>query len=192
MQISFLLAFKIVILRKNVPRQSLPCRFMKKSTFTLFFLLTLTKSFAQSDTKNLYPIEVKRKFLSIKFIYDRQTIENPLALQIPMLQARDTEVNVEFLKFKQQQKMAQAVNLASVVITFYSLINRQRVSNDLYWTTFAGTTLISAYLNVRSNKHLEKSINRYNEVVSQNKIGLMLDKSFQNQAVVGLGFSHSF
>ena len=29
-------------------------------------------------------------------------------------------------------------------------------------------------------------------VISENKIGLILDKSFQNQAVVGLGFSHSF
>ena len=165
---------------------------MRTKTLTLFLLLILTKSFAQNDTKNLYPIEVKKKFLSVKFIYDRQTIENPLALQIPMLQARDTEVNVEFLKFKQQRKLAQIVNLASLGVTFYSLFNREKVSNELYWGTFAGTVLISGYLNVRSNKHLEKSINRYNEVVSQNKIGLMLDKSFQNQEVVGLGFSHSF
>ena len=165
---------------------------MKKYTLTLFLLLTLTKSFAQNDTKNLYPIEVKKKFLSIKFIYDRQTIENPLALQIPMLQARDTEVNVEFLKFKQQRKLAQIVNLATLGVTVYSLFNREKVSNELYWGTFAGTVLMSGYLNIKSNKHLVKSIIRYNEVVSQNKIGLMLDKSFQNQAVVGLGFSHNF
>ena len=165
---------------------------MKAKVLTIFLLLILTKSFAQNEPKNLYPIEVKKKFLSIKFIYDRQTIENPLALQIPMLQARDTEVNVEFLKFKQQRKLAQIVNLASLGITFYSLFNREKVSNELYWGTFAGTVLVSGYLNIKSNIHLGKAINRYNEVVSQNKIGLMLDKSFQNQAVVGLGFSHSF
>ena len=165
---------------------------MKKEILTLFLLLILTKSFAQNDTKNLYPIEIKKKFLSIKFIYDRQTIENPLALQIPMLQARDTEVNVEFLKFKQQRKLAQIVNLATLGVTVYSLFNREKVSNELYWGTFAGTVLMSGYLNIKSNKHLVKSIIRYNEVVSENKIGLMLDKSFQNQAVVGLSFSHSF
>ena len=165
---------------------------METKTLTLFFLLIFTKSFAQNEQKNLYPIEVKRKFLSIKFIYDRQTIENPLALQIPMLQARDTEVNVEFLKFKQQRKLAQIVNFATLGVTVYSLFNREKVSNELYWGTFAGTVLISGYLNMKSNKHLVKSIIRYNEVVSENKIGLMLDKSFQNQAVVRLGFSHSF
>ena len=165
---------------------------MKTKVLTFLLLLIFTKSFAQNDRKNLYPIEVKRKFLSIKFIYDRQTIENPLALQIPMLQARDTEVNVEFLKFKQQRKLAQIVNLATLGVTVYSLFNREKVSNELYWGTFAGTVLISGYLNIKSNKHLVKSIIRYNEVVSENKIGLMLDKSFQNQAVVGLGFSHSF
>lgn len=165
---------------------------MKTSILTFFLLLIFTKSFAQTDRKNLFPIEVKRKFLSIKYIYDRQTIENPLALQIPMLQARDTEVNVEFLKFKQQRKAAQIINFATLGVTIYSLFNREKVSNELYWGTFAGTALISGYLNVRSNKHLVKSIIRYNEVISENKIGLILDKSFQNQAVVGFGFSHSF
>lgn len=165
---------------------------MKTSTLILFLLLILTKSFAQNERKNLFPIEVKSKFLSIKYIYDRQTIENPLALQIPMLQAQDTEVNVEFLKFKQQRKAVQIVSFASVGITLYSLFNREKVSNELYWGTFAGTALISGYLNVRSNKHLVKSILRYNEVVLENKIGLILDKPFQNQTVIGLGFSHSF
>ena len=165
---------------------------MKTSTLIFFLLLIFIKSFAQNDRKNLFPIEVKSKFLSIKYIYDRQTIENPLALQIPMLQARDNEVNVEFLKFKQQRKAAQIVNFASVGITLYSLFNREKVSNELYWGTFAVTALISGYLNARSNKHLVKSILRYNEVVSENKIGLILDKSYQNQAIVKLGFSHSF
>ncbi len=165
---------------------------MKTNILTLFLLLIFTKSFAQNERKTLFPIEVKRKFLSIKYIYDRQTIENPLALQIPMLQARDTEVNVEFLKFKQQRKVAQIVSYATLGVTIYSLFNREKVSNELYWGTFAGTVLISGYLNARSNKHLVKSILRYNEVVSENKIGLILDKSFQNQAVLGVGFSHSF
>ena len=165
---------------------------MKNKALTLFLLLIFTKSFAQNDRKNLFPIEVKRKFLSIKYIYDRQTIESPLALQIPMLQARDTEVNVEFLKFKQQRKTVQIISLISTGFSLYTIFNREKVSNEIYWGTFGGTVLVSAYLNARSNKHLVKSIIRYNEVVSENKIGLILDKSFQNQAIVGLGFSHSF
>ena len=130
--------------------------------------------------------------MSTKFIYDRQTIENPLGLQIPMLQARDTEVNVEFLKFKQQRKAVQIVSLVSTGLSLYTIFNREKVSSELYWGSFAGTALISGYLNIKSNQHLAKAINRYNEVVSENKIGLILDKSFQNQAILGVGISHSF
>jgi hypothetical protein len=165
---------------------------MKKSILTLFLLLIFTKSFAQNDRKNLFPIEVKKKFLGTKFIYDRQTIENPLGLQIPMLQARDAEVNVEFLKFKQQRKAVQIVSLISTGLSLYTIFNREKVSSEVYWGTFGGTVLLSGYLNVRSNQHLAKAINRYNEVVSENKIGLILDKSFQNQAILGVGILHSF
>lgn len=165
---------------------------MKTKLLTLFLLLIFTKSFAQSERKTLFPIEVKKKFLGIKYIYDRQTIENPLALQIPMLQARDTQVNVEFLKFKQQRKAVQIVSLASTAFSLYTIFNREKVSDGVYWGTFGGTVLLSGYLNVKSNQHLAKAINRYNEVVSENKIGLILDKSFQNQAILGIGISHSF
>jgi hypothetical protein len=165
---------------------------MKKSILTLFLLLIFSKSFAQNDRKNLFQIEVKKKFLGTKFIYDRQTIENPLGLQIPMLQARDTEVNVEFLKFKQQRKAVQIVSLISTGLSLYTIFNREKVSSEVYWGAFAGTALISGYLNIKSNQHLGKAINRYNEVVSENKIGLILDKSFQNQAILGVGILHSF
>jgi hypothetical protein len=165
---------------------------LKTKTLTLFLLLIFTKSFAQNERKNLYPIEVKKKFLNIKYIYDRQTIENPLALQIPMLQARDTEVNVEFLKFKQQRKAVQIISLVSTGFSLYTIFNREKVSSEIYWGTFGGTVLVSGYLNIKSNQHLAKALIRYNEVVSENKIGLILDKSFQNQAVVGVGFLHSF
>jgi hypothetical protein len=165
---------------------------LKTKILTLFLLLILTKSFAQNERKNLYPIEVKKKFLGVKYIYDRQTIENPLALQIPMLQARDTEVNVEFLKFKQQRKAVQIISLVSTGFSLYTIFNREKVSSEVYWGTFGGTVLVSGYLNIKSNKHLAKALIRYNEVVSENKVGLIIDKSFQNQAVVGVGFSHSF
>jgi hypothetical protein len=165
---------------------------LKTKILTLFLLLILTKSFAQNERKNLYPIEVKKKFLGVKYIYDRQTIENPLALQIPMLQARDTEVNVEFLKFKQQRKAVQIISLVSTGFSLYTIFNREKVSSEVYWGTFGGTVLVSGYLNIKSNKHLAKALIRYNEVVSENKVGLIIDKSFQSQAVVGVGFSHSF
>ena len=140
----------------------------------------------------LFPIEVKQKFLGTKFIYDRQTIENPLGLQIPLLQLRDTEVNVEYLTFKKQRKTVQLLSLVSTGFSLYTIFNREKVSNGTYWGILGSTVLISGYLNIKSNLHLSKAIRKYNEVISENKIGLVFDKSVDNQPIVGVGMMHSF
>ena len=165
---------------------------MKIRILLIFLIGFYSKSFAQIDRKMLFPIEVKQKFLGTKFIYDRQTIENPLGLQIPLLQLRDTEVNVEYLTFKKQRKAVQVVSFISTAFSLYTIFNREKVSNEVYWGTFGGTVLISGYLNIKSNLHLGKAIKRYNEVISENKIGLVFDKSFDNQPILSLGISHSF
>ena len=165
---------------------------MKIRILVIFLIGFYSKSFAQIDRKMLFPIEVKQKFLGTKFIYDRQIIENPLGLQIPLLQLRDTEVNVEYLTFKKQRKAVKVISLISTVFSLYTIFNREKVSNGVYWGTFGGTVLISGYLNIKSNLHLGKAIRKYNEVISENKIGLVFDKSFDNQVVLGVGILHSF
>ena len=140
----------------------------------------------------LFPIEVKQKFLGTKYIYDRQIIESPLGLQIPLLQLRDTEVNLEYLTFKKQRKAAQMVNLLSTGFSLYTIFNREKVSTGAYWGTVGGISLISTYLNIKSNIHLGKAVKKYNEVISENKVGVVFDKSFDNQAILGVGISHSF
>ena len=165
---------------------------MKIRILLIFLIGFNTKSFAQIDRKLLFPIEVKPSFLNTKFIYDRQTIESPLSLQIPLLQLRDTEVNVEYLTFKKQRKAVQVINLVSTAFSLYTIFNREKVSSEVYWGTFGGTVLISGYLNIKSNVHLGKAIKRYNEVISENKVGLVFDKSFDNQAITSIGFIHKF
>ena len=165
---------------------------MKIRILLIFLIGFYAKSFAQIDRKTLFPIEVKQKFLGTRFIYDRQIIENPLGLQIPLLQLRDTEVNIEYLTFKKQRKTAQVINLVSTAFSLYTIFNREKIPNGVYWGIFGGTILISGYLNIKSNVHLGKAIKRYNEVISENKVGLVLDKSFNNQAILGVGISHNF
>jgi hypothetical protein len=165
---------------------------LKTNILTLFLLLIFTKSFAQNERKNLFPIEVKKKFLSTKFIYDRQTIESPFGLQIPLLQARDTEVNVEYLTFKKQRKAVQIINLFSTGFSLYTIFNREKVSNGVYWSTVGGVSLISTYFNIKSNIHLDKAIKRYNEVIAENKIGLIFDKTIDNQPITSISLIHKF
>ena len=121
-----------------------------------------------------------------------QRIFNRLGLQIPLLQLRDTEVNVEYLTFKKQRKAVQVVSFISTAFSLYTIFNREKVSNEVYWGTFGGTVLISGYFNIKSNLHLGKAIKRYNEVISENRVGLVFDKSFDNQPILSLGISHSF
>lgn len=135
---------------------------------------------------------MKQKFFSTKFIYDRQIIENPLGLQIPLLQLRDTKVNLEYLTFKKQRKAVQVISLITTGFSLYTIFNREKVSNETYWGTVGGLGFVSFYLNIKSNLHLSKAIKKYNEVVSENKVGLIFDKSFNNQAIFGVGISHSF
>jgi hypothetical protein len=165
---------------------------MKIKILFIFLIGFYSKSFAQIDRKVLFPIEVKQTLWGTKFIYDRQTIENSFGLQIPLLQLRDTEVNVEYLTFKKQKKAVQIVSLISVGFSLYTIFNREKVSNEIYWGTIGGIGFISTYLNVKSNLHLGKAIKKYNEVVSENKIGLIFDESLDNQAILGLGILHSF
>ncbi len=165
---------------------------MKISVLLIFLIGFCAKSFAQIDRKMLFPIEIKQNFLGTKFIYDRQIIENPLGLQIPLLQLRDTEVNLGYLTFKKQRKTVQVVSLISTGFSLYTIFNREKVSSGTYWGIFGGTVLISGYLNIKSNLHLGKAIKKYNEVISQNKVGLVFDKSPDNQLILGFGVSHNF
>lgn len=165
---------------------------MKIRILLIFLIGFQAKSFAQIDRKILFPIEVKQKIFGTKFIYDRQIIENPLGLQIPLLQLRDTEVNVEFLTYKKQRSAVQVVSLISVGFSLYTIFNREKVSNQAYWGTVGGIGLVTTYLNIKSNQHLGKAIKKYNRVISENKIGLVFDKSFDNQAITSVGLMHKF
>ena len=159
----------------------------------LFLLLMLgSKSFAQEVKKTLYPIYIKRTFLGVKFLYDRQTIDHASALQIPMLQAQDPKVSVEFLTYQQQQKLVKLINIIPAGVSLYTIFNRDKVSSGFYWTTVGTTLLVSSYLNIKSNTHLSKAINRYNEVISSNQIGLNVQTTADKQAILGVGLIHNF
>jgi len=96
------------------------------------------------------------------------------------------------LTFKKQRKAVQVISLITTGFSLYTIFNREKVSNEIYWGTVAGLGFVSFYLNIKSNLHLSKAIKQYNLVISENKVGLIFDKSFDNQAVLGVGISHNF
>lgn len=158
----------------------------------IFFIAFYTNSFAQTDKKHLSPIEVKQKFLSTTYYYDSLSIESPYGLQIPLLQLQDATVNKEFLIFKKSKKAAQLINLISAGFSLYAFFNRDKISGSTYWITVGSIGVVSGYFNIRSNIHLDKSIKRYNKVISENKIGFHYDKTYYGNGILSVGISHNF
>ncbi|MHA8065343.1 hypothetical protein V7S76_01555 [Aquirufa sp. ROCK2-A2] len=134
----------------------------------LSFISFLTKGQDDSKTK-IYPIEEVRSIFDSRYVYKRQIIDSPSALQIPLLDAKDPEVSYEFLTFKKQRKTMGWVSGISTAVALYSFLNKDKVSDGFYWSVFGGTALFNIYLGTASMKHFNKALNRYNELAKTNQ-----------------------
>lgn len=165
---------------------------LKRIVLVAMFL-GIRSLFAQSINTKLQVIQVESKLFGTKYIYEHQTIDNPLALQIPLLQLKDPEVSRAFLRFKQQRKVVQTIGFCSTLFSLYAILNRDKVSNGTYWTVVGTTAVVSGYLNIKSNIHLYKSVERYNNLVGSNQVGIKLEQyPFGKETLVGLAFKHEF
>ncbi|MFC0185461.1 hypothetical protein SAMN04515674_103245 [Pseudarcicella hirudinis] len=164
-----------------------------KIRYLLIVLIIISGNiaFGQSVENKLYPIEIQPRVFGTRFIYDRQLINNPLALQIPILQARDPKASYEFLMYKAQKQSLAYLTILPTAISLYAIFNRDKVSDGFYWSTVGGSFLVSTYLNFKSAAHLRKAILRYNQIVS-NQVGVSFETLPNHQPVLGLGFVHKF
>ena len=150
----------------------------------LFFLFAFSYC-ASAQEKKLIPIEDVQGVWSRKFVYDRQVIDHPLALQIPLLEARDPEVNVEFLKFKRQRKLSGWLAGFTTVLAFSTYLSKGSISDGFYWSAVGGVALANVYIGTVSNKHLSKAIKRYNEL-SKAQMGIIVG----SEGSVGIGITY--
>jgi hypothetical protein len=160
---------------------------MPKSLLALFFVLIGVLAFGQQPATKRYPIEVSTKFWGPMFSYDRQPISDPLALQIPILQLQDPEASREFLAYKSMRQTRQWMQLLPAALSIYTLLNRDKVSDGFYWGSFGASVVANVYIGVRANRHLGKSLMRYNAVV----MGLSVQNTPASPAL-GLTWQHSF
>jgi hypothetical protein len=140
---------------------------------SLIFILVIVTSSALAQEKRLIPIEEVQGVWSQKFIYDRQLIDHPLALQIPLMEAKDPEINVEFLKFKRQRKLSSWLAGFSTVFAFSTYLSKGSISEGFYWSAVGGVALANVYIGAVSNRHFNKALKRYNEL-SKAQMGLKL------------------
>ena len=157
---------------------------MHEHHISLFFLLIVTSS-AWAQERKLIPIQEVQGFWSRKFVYDRQVIDHPLALQIPLLDAKDPEINVEFLKFKRQRKLSSWLAGFSTVFAFSTYLSKGSISEGFYWSAVGGVALANVYIGTISNRHFNNALKRYNEL-SKAQMGIKVSST----GAVGVGITY--
>jgi hypothetical protein len=163
---------------------------MQKLRIWIFLVIVgfsnLGKAQVQIPTK-LYPIEPTRKVFGPRFVYDRQLISDPAMLQIPILQSKDPEASLAFLKYKQLKQTNRILQLIPAGISIYTLFNRDKISDEFFWISVGSSFVISTVIDLKANKHLARSINRYNQVVT----GVSIQTTPTGNQAIGLSFAKS-
>lgn len=155
-----------------------------KIRILLFFLFAFSYC-ATAQEKKLIPIEELQGGWSRRFIYDRQIIDQPLALQIPLMEAKDPEISVEFLKFKRQRKLSNWLSGLSTVLAFSTYLSKGSISDGFYWSAVGGVALANVYIGTVSNKHFNRALKRYNELTKA-QMGIKLGST----GSVGIGITY--
>jgi hypothetical protein len=138
-----------------------------------------------AQEKRLIPIEEVSGVWSRKFMYNRQLIDHPLALQIPLMEAKDPEINVEFLKFKRQRKLSSWLAGFSTVFAFSTYLSKGSISEGFYWSAVGGVALANVYIGTISNRHFNNALKRYNEL-SKTQMGIRVG----SEGSVGIGITY--
>jgi len=155
-----------------------------KIRILLFFLLAFSYC-ASAQEKKLIPIEEVQGVWSRKFIYDRQIVDHPLALQIPLMEARDPEISVEFLKYKRQRKISNWLAGFSTVFAFSTFLSKGSISDGFYWSAIGGVAVANVYIGTVSNRHFNKALKRYNEL-SKAQMGIKVSYT----GAIGVGITY--
>ena len=96
-----------------------------KAKLLLFFIVISGPILGQKELKKeLFPIGETQTGFRKQFVYKRQLIDNPLALQIPLLEAQDPVVSREFLIYKRQQSNIKWISGLTTLLSFYTLLNK--------------------------------------------------------------------
>ncbi len=164
----------------------------KKYVSLLFSIGICCQLYAQTPIVPLQPIGAERRGLSVRFIYGKQIIDQPSALQIPLLELGDPAVRTAFEGYVNNRKVIKWLGFASAGFSLYTIFNREKVSSTAYWTTVGSTMLVSTYFNIRANKQLVKAISRYNTVLRHSQVGITVSPLPSQSASVGLGWRYAF
>jgi len=165
-----------------------------KAKQLLFFILLSGPILGQKELKKeLFPIVETQTGFRKQYAYKRQLIDNPLALQIPLLEAQDPVVSREFLIYKRQQSHIKWFSGITAILSFYTLLKKDAVSDGFYWSVVGGSAVANLYLGSVSVRHFRRALNRYNELANdRSKMSLHYSKDVRFGSSVGLVWHYEF
>lgn len=147
----------------------------------------------QAAREQLFPIEQIQQGFTNKFVYKRQIIDNPLALQIPLLEAKDPEISFEFNKFKQQRKLMNWISSVGLGVSAYSLLKPGQVTDGFYLSTIGAAALVNVYVGTVSMRHLKRALAKYNSLVGEEpKISFEIKAHGAQGASLALNWKYNF
>lgn len=130
----------------------------------LFVLISAQAMAQEASRERMYPIEQIQQGFRTKYVYKRQVIENPLALQIPLLESKDPEVSLEFHRYKTQRKLINLISGVGLGLSVYSFIRPGEISDGFNLSTIGAAALAKLYLGTISIRHLNRALSRYNQL----------------------------
>jgi hypothetical protein len=160
----------------------------------LFFVCFALPIFGQElSKKEWFPIERSTRGFRTHFVYKRQVLENPLALQIPLMEMQDPEINREFLTYKRQQNHIKWISSGTLALSLYSLMKKDAVSDGFYWSVVGASALANVYFGSVSMRHFNRALSRYNALGNEQKAKISLQISTNGQdPAVGIAMKYPF
>lgn len=165
-----------------------------KSKLLLFFIILSGPILGQKEVrKELFPIVESQTGFRKQYAYKRQLIDSPLALQIPLLEAQDPFVSREFLIYKRQQSNIKWISGITAILSFYTLLKKDAVSDGFYWSVVGGSAVANVYFGSVSVRHFRRALNRYNELANDgSKMSLKYSTDVRFGPSVGLVWKYKF
>jgi hypothetical protein len=97
------------------------------------------------------------------------------------------------LIYKRQQSNIKWISGITAILSFYTLLNKDAVSDGFYWSVVGGSAVANLYLGSVSVRHFRRALNRYNELATDgSKISLKYAPDDRFGPTVGLVWNYKF
>lgn len=158
--------------------------------------LALGQQRPSEDTVYYRSAPIPRHLLPIEraggtiYFYGGKRLSSPFSLEIPFYELNDPTVTHHFRTFRTMRTLSQLTSLTTLA---YLVFSPDRGRNGTYWIVYGSSIAASLTLSFIGNRHVNKAVTRYNELLLQPRVGLSASPvPLTGQPAIGAGLAWSF